>query len=176
MTLAASMRMAPAVRKFALTVHVSCSVGWLGSVGAFLALAIAGVASDDPHTPRSTYPAMALITSYVIVPLSLGSLLTGVVQALGTKWGLFKHYWVIAKLAITVVASVILFVHTRPIDAMATVAARRALSSAEFRRLRVQLVADASAALIALATATALTVYKPRGVTAYGRRQTTPNL
>ena len=35
--------MTPGLRKFALTTHVTSSVGWLGAVGAFLALAIAGV-------------------------------------------------------------------------------------------------------------------------------------
>jgi hypothetical protein len=31
------MTMTPGLRKFALTTHVTSSVGWLGAVGAFLA-------------------------------------------------------------------------------------------------------------------------------------------
>lgn len=159
----------PGVRKLALTVHVCCSVGWLGAVGAFLALAVTGMLNDAVSVQRATYPAMALITSFVIVPLNVGSLVSGVIQALGTNWGLFRHYWVVAKLGITVAATVVLFAHTRPIDAMATIAAQQTYSPAAFRRVRAQLVADASAALLALITATALTVYKPRGLTVYGR-------
>ena len=41
---------------------------------------------------RGAYLAMDLIGWFVIVPLSLASLLTGLVQALGTTWGLFRHY------------------------------------------------------------------------------------
>lgn len=44
------MMMTPGVRKVALTTHITSSVGWLGSVSAFLALAIAGVSSADPQT------------------------------------------------------------------------------------------------------------------------------
>jgi hypothetical protein len=151
--------------------HVTCSVGWLGAVGAFLVLAIAGLTSQKHHVVQGAYPAMGVITTYAIVPLSLGSFLTGLLQALGTKWGLFRHYWVVAKLAITVGATAILLLHTRPIDFMATVAAEQRLSASDFRGRRIQLVADASGALVALIAATALTIYKPRGLTRYGRRR-----
>jgi hypothetical protein len=39
--------MSPGLRKLALLAHVTCSVGWLGAVAGFLALAIAGLASRE---------------------------------------------------------------------------------------------------------------------------------
>jgi hypothetical protein len=87
------MIMTPGLRKFALTTHVTSSVGWLGAVGAFLALAIAGVASYDAQIVRAAYLAMHLTTWVVIVPLSLAALLTGIVQSVGTTRGLFRHYF-----------------------------------------------------------------------------------
>ena len=81
------MTLAPRLRKFALTTHVVCSVGWLGSVASFLALAIAGVTSDDAQMVRAAYLAMELTGWFVIVPLSLASLITGIIQSLGTQWG-----------------------------------------------------------------------------------------
>src|ERR687887_134909 len=81
----------PSLRKLALTAHVTSSVGWLGSVAGFLVLAITGVTSQDSEVVRAAYVAMELVAWYVIVPLSLASLLTGLVQALGTQWGLFRH-------------------------------------------------------------------------------------
>lgn len=159
------------VRKLALTTHVTSSVGWLGAVGAFLALAVAGVTSEDPQLVRAAYLSMELTTWAVIVPLSLAALLTGLVQALGTTWGLFRHYWVVAKLAVTVLATIILLLHTQPIGRVAAVAAVDVLSTADLRALRIQLVADAGAALMALLVATTLSVYKPWGMTAYGRRR-----
>src|SRR5918997_572837 len=99
------MTLAPPLRKLALTAHVTTSVGWLGAVAAFLALAIAGLAGDDGPTVRRAYVGAEVITWAVIVPLCLASLVTGVVQSLGTSWGLVRHWWVLIKLALTVVAT-----------------------------------------------------------------------
>jgi hypothetical protein len=41
-----------------------------------------------------------------VLPLALGSLVTGVVLSLGTKWGLVKHRWVLVKFVLTVIAVV----------------------------------------------------------------------
>jgi hypothetical protein len=160
------MMMSAALRKFALTTHITSSVGWLGSVAAFLALAIAGVGSQDSQTVRAAYLAMHLITWFVIVPFSLASFFTGLVESLGTPWGLFRHYWVVTKLLLTV-----LLVHTQPIDRIAEVAAQSVLSSADLRQLRLRLIGDASAALFVLLVTTTLSIYKPWRMTPCGIRQ-----
>ena len=85
------MAMAPRLRKFALTAHVTSSVGWLGAVAGFLALAVAGLISPDAQTVRAVYLVMDLTAWYVIVPLCLASVLTGLVSSLSTTWGLFRH-------------------------------------------------------------------------------------
>src|SRR5713101_1504735 len=164
------MMMTPGVRKVALTTHVTSSVGWLGAVGAFLALAIAGLGSQDPQIVRAAYLAMHLTTWFVIVPLSMAALLTGVVESLGTTWGLFRHYWIVTKLLLTVLATIILLVHTQPIDRVAAVAAQTTLAPGDLRQLRIQLVGDASAALFVLLVTTTLSVYKPWSMTPYGLR------
>lgn len=165
------MTMTPGLRKFALTMHVTSSVGWFGAVASFLALAIAGLASQDAQMVRAAYLAMESISWFVIVPFSLASLLTGLVQSLGTHWGLFRHYWILVKLLLTVLATIILLVHMQPISYMAGVVAETTLSSTDLSRLRIQLLADAAAALFVLLLVTTLSVYKPWGMTAYGRRQ-----
>lgn len=161
----------PSARKVALTAHVASSVGWLGSVAAFLALAGVGLRSEDPQTVRAAYLGADLVTTWVILPLCGASLLTGLIQALGTSWGLFRHYWVVTKLLITLLSTLILLLHTQVIGHMAVAAAGRNLASTDLRQLRVQLVVDAVAAIVALLAATVLSVYKPRGLTPYGWRQ-----
>jgi hypothetical protein len=165
------MAMTSGLRKFALITHVTSSVGWLGAVGAFLALAIAGVSSQDAQIVRAAYLAMHLTTWFVIVPLSLAALLTGIVQSLGTTWGLFRHYWIVTKLLLTVLATLILLVHTQPIDRVAAVAAQTTLATGDLHQLRIQLVGDACAALFVLLVTTMLSVYKPWGMTSYGLRK-----
>ena len=157
------------LRKFALTAHITSSVGWLGAVVGFLALSIAGLTSDDAQTVRASYVAMELITWSVIVPLSLASPLTGIFQSMGTTWGLFRHYWIVAKLVITVPATILLFLHMRPIGHLASVVRETTLSSGEIAGLRIQLVADAGAALVVLLVCVTLSVYKPWGRTRYGQ-------
>ncbi|MGA5411703.1 hypothetical protein ACPCSC_31155 [Streptomyces lavendulocolor] len=161
----------PRLRKLTLTLHVTSSVGWLGAVAAFLALAVAGLTSSSPQTVRGAYLAMDVVGWYVIVPFGIACLLTGLVQSLGTVWGLLRHYWVVAKLLITLVATLLLLVHMQPVGHLADAAARAALAGGELEGMRIQLIADAAAAMLVLLTAAALSVFKPRGVTRYGRRR-----
>ena len=52
------MTMRPGVRKFALTAHLTCSVGWIGAVVAYLALGVSAVVSEDDQAVRGAYLAM----------------------------------------------------------------------------------------------------------------------
>ena len=164
------MLMPPRLRKLALTAHVVSSVGWLGAVVSFLALAITGLISQDAQGVRAAYLALELTGWWVIVPLSFASLLTGIVQSLGTKWGLFQHYWVLIKLLMNVAGSIVLLLHMRLIRLVAAAAAETTLSNSDLRDVRIKLAATASAAVLVLLVATTLSVYKPRGRTRYGWR------
>ena len=159
------------LRKFALTAHVVSSVGWLGAVACVLALAVAGVASDDVQTVRAVYPAMEVAAWFVLLPLALASLLTGIVQALGTKWGLFRHYWVIVKLAINLLATVVLLLYLETLGSLADAAAASRAGSDLSALRSASPVLHAGAALLLLVLATVLAVYKPRGLTRYGWRK-----
>lgn len=157
------MTMTTRVRKFALTLHVTSSVGWLGAVAGFLALAVAGATSQDAPMMHAAYLAMGLTYWYVIVPFGVASLLTGLVSSLGTVWGLLRHYWVLVKLLLTIPLTILLLVHTQPVSYMSSVGLEKALSAADLGGLRIQLATYAAAALLALLVATTLSVYKPRG-------------
>lgn len=156
------------LRKFALTAHLTVSVGWIGAVVAYLALVGAAWTSHDVQTIRATWFAMDLIGWYVLVPLALSSLLTGVVMATGTRWGLFRHYWVLFSLLLTILATVVLVVHMQTVS----VAASAAMESDSPSRagLRSELL-HAGGGLLLLLVITGLNVYKPRGMTPYGWRR-----
>ncbi len=163
------MIMSPGLRKFALTVHVTSSIGWFGAVAAFLALSIAGMASQDAQLVRASYLVMGVTTWFVIVPFAFVSLLSGVVSSLGTKWGLFRYYWVLVKLVITILATIVLLIHTQPIDLLAGLAAKTTVRAYPYA-LQLQMLIASSVALVALLVLTALSVYKPRGMTPYRQR------
>jgi hypothetical protein len=161
--------MRPGLRKLALTAHVASSVGWLGAVVAFLALAIVGFTSEDAQTVRGAYLVMEPAGWFVLVPLALASLVTGLVQALGTTWGVFRHYWVVFKLLINLFATIVLLMYMQTLGSLADLAAD-ARADLDAVRSPSPLL-HAAAALGLLLTATVLAVYKPRGVTPFGRRR-----
>jgi hypothetical protein len=166
------MTMTAGLRKFALTAHVTSSVGWLGAVVSFLALSVAGLTSQDAQTVRAAYLVMEPIGWFVLVPLSLASLLTGLVQSLGTTWGLFRHYWVLFKLLINLFATIVLLMYMQTLDHFVGVAAETPLSGGDLSGLRSPSPAlHAGLALLLLLVATTLAVYKPRGMTPYGQRK-----
>ena len=168
--------MTPTFRKLNLAVHVICSVGWLGSVASFLALSVAGLMSKDADTVRGAYIAMNLIGQFIIVPLSLAAMLSGIVQSLGTEWGLFKYYWLLLKFILTIASTLLLLLH----QFTAVARAARLVSEAtlpalpEIGRLGIQLAGEAALGLLVLLMITVLSIYKPWGLTPYGRRITAP--
>ena len=162
--------MRPLIRKIALTAHILCSVGWLGSIIPYLALALAGLANHDDSRTRSLYWSMELIAWWVIAPLSLAAFVSGLIQALGTPWGLFRHWWILVKMVLTSGAVVVLFAHLPTVSRMAQSATQMTLPGEEFRALQMQLVVHATGGLLVLVVATALSVFKPWGLTPYGRR------
>ncbi len=164
------MIMSPGLRKFALTVHVITSVGWIGAVIAYLALGIAAVTSPDVQTVRAVWIGMKVTGWFAIVPLAIAALLTGLVISLGTKWGLFRHWWVLISFVLTIFATVVLLLETRTIGALAAVAADPATSGDALRSMGGTLLHSIGGAIV-LVVILVLNVYKPRGVTPYGWRR-----
>ena len=158
------MTMTPRLRKFVLTVHVTSSVGWLGAIAAYLALAIAGLTSGDAQMTRAALLSMEVIGWFVIVPISLAALLSGLVQSLGTPWGLFRHWWIVAKFLLTIVAVVVLVGHMQDVSRVSRLAKEAASPAID---LRAELIHSAGGLLVVLAAAL-LSVIKPWGRTPYG--------
>ncbi|PLP55694.1 DUF2269 domain-containing protein [Mesorhizobium loti] len=154
------------LRKAVLAAHVASSVGWMGAVLAYLVLDLVATFGQDIATVRAAFMAMALIVLYGIVPLALAAVLIGAILALGTPWGLFRHYWVLVKLLLTLFATTILLLETRAIGAMAAVAA----TGADPRDLPGSLPHSVGGALVLLTTLV-LAIYKPAGLTRYGWRK-----
>jgi hypothetical protein len=164
------MIMTPRLRKFALATHITLAVGWIGAVAGYIALDVAAATGQDAQTLRAAYLAMELIAWYVIVPLAFASLLTGLVMALGPKWGLFRHYWVLISLLLTIIATIVLLAETPTISYFADIAADPTTSGDDLRALGSTLVHSVGGTAVLLVILV-LNVYKPRGMTRYGWRK-----
>ena len=167
--------MTPALRKLTITAHVTFSVGWLGAVAAFLVLSIAGLTSHDAEVVRGAYLSMDLISRFIVIPMCLAALATGLLQALGTPWGLFRYYWILVKFGLAIFATIALLVHQFVVVAEAAKrvsgAAAETLFSVDLGSLKTELVRAPSLAILLLLGVTTLGVYKPWGLTRYGRRK-----
>ena len=156
-------------RRTLVTLHVALSVGWLGASMVMLTLAIAGRASQRPADVRSAYWAMHLLADVLLIPLSLSVLLIGVLVAVTSPWGLLRYRWVLVKLIATC-AAVLLSLLALP--AMTRIAhqdaTQHALAAAQDVGTRLIIASSVSVALYL--SLTAISILKPWGRTAHGRR------
>lgn len=160
------MIMPPRLRRLVLLAHITTSVGWLGAVAAYLVLDLTAVTSQSAETVRAAYIGMALIIDHGIVPLALASVLIGIVNALGTPWGLLRHYWVVVKLLLTLFATAILLVEAQTVAGLA----QTAIAMGDPTALPGTLP-HSIGGLLVLLLITVLAVSKPRGLTRYGWRK-----
>jgi hypothetical protein len=149
--------------KFNLISHISFSVGWLGAVAVFISLAIKGLYSTIEMDLNAVYISMEISAYYVIVPFAIASLITGIIQAVSTKWGLMKHYWIVVKLFLTVFSTLILLLHLQPIRHLSTLAKNGQIAEIHQSGLQLQLIADSIAAMLVLLIILSISIYKPWG-------------
>ncbi|KUJ67890.1 hypothetical protein ACZ90_23505 [Streptomyces albus subsp. albus] len=153
-----------------LVTHVTVSVAWLGLTLCLLTLGIAAVSADSAPTGTAAYRAMRIFADWLLPPISLASLITGLVLSLGTPWGLALHRWVYTKFWLTLAAAGASLLALRP---------RVHDAAAEVDRLRAgepvhgfpDLIAAPSVATAIYLFLTAISVLKPWGLTARGRRR-----
>jgi hypothetical protein len=158
--------MGPRLRRAVLAAHLIAAVGWIGAVAAYLVLALAAATSEADETVRAAFVAMELLY-FALVPLAAVALVTGLAQALGTRWGLLRHYWVLVKFVLTVVAFTVMLLNLDQVSEHADHV--RHLHGAELPGAGHDLQ-HAVGGLVILITAAILGVYKPRGMTRRGRR------
>ena len=134
-----------------LTAHIVLAVGLLGDAAGYLAVAIRTSTIDDPALVHDSAKTLNLFSLVFGIPLSFGALLTGLALGLGTRWGVFRYPWVVAKLALIV--SVILV--------GAFVIGPGSNELVDGADTTGRLIAGATYDVVALTIATSLSVFKP---------------
>jgi len=158
--------LSPTARRVLLIVHISVSVGWMGAAAAYAVLNVPALTGADEQTRRAAYLMMPIVADHLLVPLAVATVVTGVALALGTRWGLLQHYWVVVSLGVTLFAAAVLVLHLPAVDDLAAVAADpdkdvSALGGDLFHSI---------GGLVVLTVPLVLNVVKPRGLTRRGWR------
>ncbi|MDQ3762130.1 MAG: DUF2269 domain-containing protein [Actinomycetota bacterium] len=145
-----------------LTVHIVTSVGWVGLVGALVALEVIGLATVNPAERAGIVTAMTAIAVWVLIPVVFSSVASGLALALSTPWGLVRHWWVLAKCGIAVALTATgLLLMLSPLHQIV---------AGDGEQVTMQMLIARSVALMLLVAATGLSVVKPWGKTPHGRR------
>ncbi|MEP6828445.1 MAG: hypothetical protein ABJA10_10270 [Aestuariivirga sp.] len=158
------------MRKFVLLAHVTTSVGLLGAVASFLLLSIFGIVSSNAQLVQSSYVLLMPLSTYLILPLVVASLLIGIISSLGTPWGLVRYYWVAAKLLLTSIILIVLLLQMNAIAQLSTIAANRMVTDTDVG-LRIRMIIHAGGGLGMLLLIMILSLWKPKGVTPFGQHQ-----
>ncbi|WP_234322888.1 DUF2269 domain-containing protein [Streptomyces sp. NRRL S-350] len=163
----ADRRLPPRARKALVVLHVVASVSWLALMLCLLTLAVTALTTGDADRLRTAYRAMAMLGDVLVVPLSLLTLLSGVVLGLGTSWGLFRYYWVNTKFWLTLgaMAASIFALTARLHDAVRAVDAHPTgpITPADLGFVRYNAAIVPAIALSLYLFAVILSVYKPWG-------------
>jgi len=169
----ARWRLSPRWRKLVLAAHIVVAVGLLGIYAAMLILGTVAAATPEPETAGAAYRSMGILRA-VIPPAAGGALVTGVILALGTSWGLFQHSWVVVKLALTAAAlSVSIFVVFPAVrQAIAATSAAAPLTAPDAGSAPLLLIVASGVIVLMLGAATVIAVYKPWGAIRRARRDT----
>jgi hypothetical protein len=136
-------------------------------------LGLVAVTTAVPALATALLVAMNVV-NVAYPPLAIGTLVSGVVLSLGTKWGLVRHYWVATKLVLTVgvIATAVQLTErlTRQYLIAAPGPATDGAALGSLVGAPTLVLALAVTHLLMLGLATVLSVYKPWGKTWWGRR------
>ena len=165
-------RMSPKTRKVVLLLHVISAVGWLGLHIGNITFAITGLTTGDPRTQQTAFRAVDMIGGMLLIPISLLAFTTGVVLALGTRWGLVRHWWVLTKFVLTLIPVILIPLSLLPgyRELAGLVNAAPPDEVVEVGNLGISLIAAAIVSTSMYLTSVTLSIFKPWGRTKWGRR------
>jgi hypothetical protein len=166
-------RLTPAVRKAVMVLHVVAGIGWMGVDIALLVLLITARTTNDAALVVSGFNAIGMIVPIAVPPLSLGILLTGIILGLGTRWGLVRYWWVLVKLLLSLIMTVLVFASLLPAVSSIAVLSATTISAdavrASLGMLPTMLLFPPVVSFLMLGVATILSIFKPWQRTPWSR-------
>ena len=150
-------------RKTVLTVHVASAVALVGSSAGLLITSVRAATRAETGQAHTLYELIQLLAFTLGIPCSFIALGSGATLALTSRWGILRHWWVTAKLAL-LLATILTgaLVTRRGIDAMLDGTAPGGTGD---HGAQWTLVASVAVQLGMVLTATVLAVFKPAGRT-----------
>jgi hypothetical protein len=166
-------RLSPTLRKAMLVLHVISGVGWMGVDIALLVLLISARTTSDPILVASGLNALRMIVPVAVPPLSISSVVTGLILGLGTPWGLLRYWWVLVKLVLSLIMTILVFVALVPgvnsISVLVATGTSADTLRASLGPLLTGLLFPPIVSFLMLGIATILSIFKPWRRTPWNR-------
>jgi hypothetical protein len=160
---ASGWRLGVRTRKTVLVLHVASAGAWLGIDVVMAVLVGTALLTDDPRRKALSLQALELFTLWPLLGAGLVCLATGVVLGLGSRYGLVRYWWVLAKLVLNLVLTSLVLVALAPQVAVTAALARRFLAGEPVTVGVGQLIFPPIVSPTALLVAMVLAVFKPWG-------------
>jgi hypothetical protein len=114
-----------------------------------------------------------MIVPVAVPPLSLSILATGLILGLGTPWGLVRYWWVLVKLILSLVMTVLVFTSLVPgvnsIEVLSAAGMSADAVRASLGPLPTQLMFPPVVSFLMLGAAAILSIFKPWSRTPWSR-------
>lgn len=166
----ARFRLSPRTRKLVLLTHIAAAGAWLGIdlvLGVLVFTAFTATAVQSAVAAAS----LASFATWPLITVGLVTLMTGVLLGLGSKYGLVRYWWVLAKLVLNVVLVTLVVLVLAPGTTALAGTALDSLEAGTAPTLPSTLVFPPIVSSTAVIIAMALAVFKPWGRVGARRRR-----
>ncbi|GAB2667474.1 membrane protein [Kribbella swartbergensis] len=97
-----------------LVLHIASVGSWFGIDVVMAVLTFTALGTDSESTKALCFRVLELVTVWPMTVSGLVCLVTGVLLAVGSKYGLTKYWWVVVKLFLNLLLSALVLVSLRP--------------------------------------------------------------
>ena len=150
-------------RRITLVAHIFAAGAWIGIDVVVAVLVLTGWFSDDMRGRALAYQALATFVVWPMLTAGLVTLATGLILGLGSKWGLFRYWWVAVKIAVNLILCTMIVLVLQPGVGEVGEYGRDLLTGNPDSRNVSTLFFPPAVSLTTLALATTLGVAKPWG-------------
>ncbi|WP_405861230.1 DUF2269 domain-containing protein [Streptomyces sp. NBC_00090] len=161
------MRLKRPARRATLVVHVVSAASWLGLALGLLALGITAATTESAPVLEASVRSMKTMVDWLVFPVALLTLLTGLLMALASNWGLARHRWIYTKfwLTLAMIAGTFFGFRDAIVNTYTDVTAGHPLADAG------DVLLGPMVSLASYVFMMTISILKPWGLTKHGRKQ-----
>jgi len=153
-------------KRWLLSAHLLCMAAWLGGFLCSLVLNSIALSTTDPRLLNASYVFADILDISIVRGGAAGSLITGILLAVLTQWGLVRFYWIIAKeiaAIVCVVADQIIIRWNQSAIALTATQGLGAASNPVYLNVRTLLLIGLLLRLLVLLAVIVISIFKPWG-------------